>query len=141
MIVIKRPQVGAGVVIIQHNKILLAKRKGSHGAGMWGSAGGHVEFGERPSDTAKREAYEELGIRIEMLQFLCCINYVIEDKHYLDIGFTAKIRSGIPTIQPKETDRIEVVDWFSLHKLPTPLFPPVTCYLKALNTGKIYFEL
>ena len=62
-----QPKVGAGVVIIKDGQILLAKRKGSHGCGHWGSMGGHVEFGESPIEASKREAFEELGIKLEIL--------------------------------------------------------------------------
>ena len=54
-------KVGAGVVILKDGKTLLLKRKGSHSADCWGSAGGHVEFGETPAEAVKREAREELG--------------------------------------------------------------------------------
>ncbi len=135
-----RPQVGAGILIIQNHKILLAKRKGSHGALMWGSAGGHVEYGETPIETVKREAKEELGIILKNLKFLCCLNFIIDNKHYLDLGFTAEIEKGVPTIQSKEVDKIDSVAWFGLDNLPKPLFPPIKMYLKALETGQVYFE-
>jgi len=136
-----RPKVGAGIVVVNNGKILLAKRKGSHGAGMWGSAGGHVEFGEKPIDTVIREAKEELGIKLKDIEYLCTMSYVIEGKHYIDLGFKAKIRSGTPTIQPEEVNKIEEVKWFDLNKLPSPIFPPVKVYLKALKTGQVYFEM
>ncbi len=136
-----RPLVGAGILIVENNRTLLAKRKGSHGSGMWGSAGGHVEFGERPSDTVKREAKEELGIILKNVKFLCCIDAYMSGSHYIDVGFKAGIGKGKPSIQLGEENRIEKVGWFDLNQLPKPLFPPVKIYLKAFKTGQVYFEL
>ncbi|EKD56432.1 MAG: MutT/NUDIX family protein [uncultured bacterium] len=135
----KHPKVGAGAVIIKDGKTLLAKRKGSHSSGMWGSFGGHVKFGETPIEAAKREAKEELGIEIDNFTFISCANLIKGDKHFLDISFMAEIISGKPTIQ--EPHRIEEIGWYPLDDLPTPLFEPVKIVLESLKTGKRYFEI
>lgn len=135
----KSPKVGAGIVIIRDGMTLLAKRKGSHGSGMWGSVGGHVEFGETPAEAAIREAKEELGIEVGNVQFAMCMNILQEGKHYVDISFTADILSGIPSIQ--EPDKIESIGWFPLDNLPSPLFFPVATVIESIKTGKRYFEV
>ncbi|EIC82110.1 NUDIX hydrolase [Serratia sp. M24T3] len=56
------PQIGIGVLIFREGKILLGRRKGSHGAGDWSAPGGHLEFGETPEICGIREAWEETGI-------------------------------------------------------------------------------
>ncbi len=38
------PKVGVGVMILKDGKVLLTKRKGSHGAGMYSFPGGHLEY-------------------------------------------------------------------------------------------------
>ena len=132
-------KVGSGVVIIKDDKTLLAKRKGSHAAGSWGSLGGHVEFGETPIETVKREAKEELGIEIGNIEFAVCLNMLIDGKHYVDISFTAEIISGEPKIM--EPEKIEEIGWFDLDNLPSPLFGPVKAVFDALKTGNKYFEI
>jgi len=135
----KSIKVGAGVVIVKDGKTLLAKRKGSHNSGMWGSMGGHVDFGESPIDAVKREAMEELGIEIGNIEFAMCMNMIKDGKHYLDVSFTAKIVAGKPQIC--EPDKIEEIGWFSLDQLPSPLFPPVQAVLDAIKSDKKYFEV
>jgi len=133
------PKIGAGVVVIQDGMTLLAKRKGAHGEGMWGSMGGHVEFGESPVETVMREAKEELGINIGNVRFVSCTNMIKDGKHYLDVSFVAELISGEPKIQ--EPDRIEAIGWYPLSNLPQPLFDPVRIVLESLKTGEHYFEV
>ncbi len=135
----KMIQVGAGAIILQGGKTLLVKRKGSHAAGHYGSFGGHVEYGESPIETVKREAREELGIEIHNLRFASCTNMLKYGKHYIDISFVAEIASGEPRIQ--EPEKIESIGWYPLDKLPQPLFEPVKIVLEALKTGKVFYEV
>ena len=134
-------RLGAGAIIIKDGKTLLAKRKGKHALaiGHWGSSGGHVEPGESPAQAAIREAREELGIEIGNLKFLICLDEQWKNgKQYVDIIFLADILSGKPI--PMEPDKVEVVEWFPLNKLPEPIFPPVEIALRNLQTGKLYDE-
>jgi len=133
------PKVGSGVVIIRDGKTLLAKRKGAHAEGTWGSLGGHVESGESPMEASIREAREELGIEIGNLTFASCTSMIKYDRHYIDISFTAEIISGEPTIC--EPDKIEEIGWFDLEALPEPLFEPVRRVFDALKTGTVYCEV
>jgi 8-oxo-dGTP diphosphatase len=132
--------VGVGAIIIDGNqKVLLTKRKGSHGEGSYGSLGGHLEYGESPTEALKREALEELGIELEQIEFLVCTNLIKYNKHYLDLTFLAKIKAGKPTIM--EPDKIDLVGWFDLNDLPNPLFEPVRIGIEAYLKGENYFEI
>lgn len=135
----KTIQVGVGAVIIRDGKILLTKRKGSHGEGMYGSFGGHLEFGESVFDGIRREAREELGIEIKNIRFVSCTGMRKYGKHYIDISCTADIASGEPRVM--ELDKIESVEWYALEDLPEPLFEPVRIVLKALKSGEHFFEV
>jgi len=61
----KKPKVGVGIIVIKDNKVLLGKRKNSHGEGSWCFPGGHLEFNESLENCAKREVLEETGIEIK----------------------------------------------------------------------------
>jgi 8-oxo-dGTP diphosphatase len=135
----KSIQVGAGAIIILNGKTLLTKRKGAHGENTYGSFGGHVELGETPIQTVKREAFEELGIEVSNIQFLSCTNLSKYGEHFIDISFICDIAAGQPKIM--EPSRIESLDWYPLNNLPSPLFEPVTIALKAYNSGIAYYEI
>lgn len=76
------PQVGVGVLILRDGKVLLGRRKGSHGAGCWSAPGGHLEFGEAVEDCALREALEETGLALSELRHGPFSNDVFEGRHY-----------------------------------------------------------
>ena len=126
-------------MIIKDGKILLGKRKGKHGAGAYALPGGHFEYMEKFEDSAKREIAEETGIEISDIEFLCVDN--IRDyapKHYVDIGFTAKWKSG--EVVNKEPDVCEGWDWYDMDTLPSPLFPSVEHFIEAYKGGKRFFD-
>lgn len=81
------PRVGIGVFIWQNKKFIIGKRKGSHGDGTWTLPGGHLEFGETIEQAAKREAAEEVGVRIKNIKILAVTNDVFkkENKHYVTV--------------------------------------------------------
>ena len=132
-----RPLVGVGVIIIRDGKILLAERKGSHGENTWASAGGHLEFGETLEECAKREAFEEFGIHVQRMTFLCVSNIVAYDRHYIDVEFLGDLGIQSPKIQ--ERDSFANLQWFSFSELPAPLFEPVRIAIDSLLTGQSYY--
>ena len=132
-------KIGVGILIFKDGKVLLTKRKGKLlGLGTYGSVGGHVEYGEAPTEALKREAREELGIKLGNLKFLHCYSAMMYGKHYIDIMFTGEIISGEPKVL--EPDKIESVGWYDPKNLPAPLFDPVRISFEAYNNGQQYFE-
>ena len=53
---------GVGILVVYKGLVLLGRRKGSNGAGMWSAPGGRLEFGEEIEDCARRELFEETGL-------------------------------------------------------------------------------
>jgi len=63
----KQVRVGTSVILInENNEILIGKRKGSHGAGMYSIPGGHLEFGETYDEGCSRELIEEVGVAFQV---------------------------------------------------------------------------
>src|SRR3989338_10125840 len=115
------PKVGIGVMIIKDGKVLLGKRKGSHGAGEYAWPGGHMEYMESFEQCAKREVMEETGMEIENVRFLRLLNLKkYAPKHYVDIGLIADWKSGEPKL--REPNKCEEWKWFDVERLPLPRF-------------------
>lgn len=123
--VVTSPQVGVGVLIIENGRVLLGKRKGSHGAGSWSAPGGHLEFGETVEACAIREVLEETNLQISNLRFGPFTNNVFEaeHKHYVTVFVLADRATGV--LQTMEPDKCEGWAWFEWSNLPQPLFPPL----------------
>jgi len=137
--ILKFPRVGIGVLIFKKKKILLGKRKGSHGAGEYAFPGGHLEYMETIEDCAKRETFEEAGIKIKNINFQFLANVrKYKPRHYLHVGVTADYNNG--EVQIKEADKIESWDWYSLDRLPKPLFEMAKMAINSYKKNKIYFK-
>lgn len=133
------PKVGIGVMVIKDGKVLLGKRKGSHGEGEYAWPGGHMEYMESFADCAKREVKEETGMEIQNIHFLRLLN--LKDyapKHYVDVGLLADWKSGEPKI--REPHRVESWGWFSIDSLPSPLFATIQSYIEAFRGGRNFFD-
>lgn len=134
-----RPKVGLGVMVVKNGKVLLGKRKSSHGAGEWAWPGGHLEYMESFEECAKREVREETGMEIKNVRFLRLLNLkTYAPKHYVDIGMIAEWKRGEPKVL--EPEKCELWKWFAINYLPTPLFSTIESYLEAYKTGKNYFD-
>lgn len=115
-------KIGTGVLIIRNDKVLLGKRKGSHGKGSWCLPGGHLEFGETFEKGIKREAKEETGLDVELEKIISVSNEIVYNKHFVTIGVKARIVGG--EVKLREPERFEKWDWFDLNNLPNPMFIP-----------------
>ena len=132
-------KVGIGVMIMKHGKVLLGKRKGKHGAGEYAWPGGHFEYMESFTESAKREVMEETGMQIKNIKFLRLLNLKkYFPKHYVDIGLIAEWESGEP--QVLEPEKCESWDWYSMDKLPSPLFSGIDTYIEAYNGGNNFYD-
>jgi len=126
-----RPKVGVGVYIFNSkNEILFLRRQGAHGEGSWCPPGGHLEFGESFVDCARREVFEEVGVKIKNVKFFGLTNDIFDEgKHYITIAMRAEIKSG--KVKIMEPDKMTDLGWFHAKKLPKPLFLPVKNFFKA----------
>lgn len=108
-----RPNVGIGVFVFRSdtdNRILIGKRKGSHGAGVCFATaevlqrcltdpklgliahpGGHLEYGENFESCAAREVMEETGLTIKDVRFLTATTSILTDcnKQFVTIWMAA----------------------------------------------------
>ena len=121
MSAIARPLVGISVLVTKDDKLLLGKRRGSHGAGEYACPGGHLEHLESFQICGTREVLEETGLEIGPLSFLRVLNTIeYAPKHYVDLAFAALWRAGEPKVL--EPDKVERWDWYDMNDLPSPMF-------------------
>ncbi len=133
------PMVGIGATIFKDGKILLGKRKGSHGEGEYASPGGHLDYMETIEECAKRETFEETGIEIRNVRFQFLANVrKYKPKHYIHIGVIADYKCG--KVQVREPEKCEAWNWYVLDKLPKPLFWMAKLAIDSYKTKRIYFD-
>lgn len=133
------PLVGIGVMVFKEGKVLLAQRKGSHGAGEYAFPGGHLEYGESFEQCAIRETREECGIDIDDVEFLFVANILYYmPRHYVHIGLTARWAAGEPTT--REPEKSGDWGWYSLDDLPEPLFKVCGMSFESYLSGCRYYD-
>lgn len=60
----------AGVILQKNNKYLLVQEQKPKVYGLWNWPAGRINKGETPEDCARREAKEEVGFTVEILEKL-----------------------------------------------------------------------
>lgn len=131
-----KPKVGVGVATFNDGKLLLGKRKGSHGEGEWAFPGGHLEFGEDVEACAKRELLEETGLKAISTTPGPWINDLIDgNKHYITlVVFVNAFEGKLKLLEPQ---KCEGWHWFDPTSLPEPLFPPITSLIQKIGLEKL----
>ena len=116
------------IILINDNKILLQKRKGSKlWPGYYALPAGHIDEGETQYDALVREAKEELGFEINPNDIIN--NYVVLRRNffeidgkilepYIDYYFEIKKYNGVPKII--EEDKCDELLWADINNLPEP---------------------
>jgi 8-oxo-dGTP diphosphatase len=89
----------AAVAVITHpqrsDEVLLLKRRTAPHVGRWCVPGGFLAYGETPAAGARREALEEVGLEIEVVQLLHAglVDYAYRGRQIcvVEIGFLARL--------------------------------------------------
>jgi len=138
-----RPQVGMGILVMRRERVLLGRRRGSHGSGYYAAPGGHIELGESFEETARREVMEETGLKITNLRLLSVGNYLFSrpdgDRHYIDVDFVCEAPEGDPLLM--EPEKCEGWNWYDLNDLPDPLFIVTRRMIESLQSGVLIKDL
>jgi 8-oxo-dGTP diphosphatase len=126
-----------GVLVMRRGRVLLGRRRGSHGDGDYAAPGGHIEFGESFEQAARREVREETGLEITDMRLLSVGNYVFKredgERHYIDVDFVCESPIGEPRLM--EHEKCDGWDWYELDDLPQPLFIVTRRMIESLRSG------
>jgi len=98
------------------NTVLLGMKKRGFGQGKWNGFGGKVAEGESVQDAAKRELFEESGLKAQDLQKMGVVEFswknTPEEILQVHIFKTTQV-----TGEPKETEEMRP-QWFLTSKVP-----------------------
>ena len=135
-----RPKVGVGIMIVKDGKVLLGRRRGSHGAGEFAFPGGHLEFMESFTDCVRRELIEECGLEVGEIRFQFLANVAkYAPKHYVHVGLVADWSAGEP--RNVEPDKCDGWDWYAPDALPEPIFEMARLAFVCRETGQNFFDV
>jgi len=113
--------IGVGAVVIENGKILLVKRAFDPGTGKWSVPGGLVELGEKLSEACAREAEEETGLRVQVLELINVFDMIEKEDsgkikyHYVLVEFLVKPVSG----ELKPNAEVSELRWFTREETKT----------------------
>lgn len=90
------PKVAAAVLVEENSRILLTQRSVEPDKGKWALPAGFINAFEDPANAARRECFEETGLKVEILDLLTLISGR-EQAHGADfiLIYRAKIIGGI----------------------------------------------
>lgn len=114
-----RPFVGVGAVVLNGDRVLLARRGNPPKAGDWSLPGGAQMVGETVFEAACREVREETGLDIEVLGVVDVVDSIHRDPdgriryHYTLVDVVAQSDGDAATAG----DDAAAVGWFSLGDL------------------------
>lgn len=127
----------------QPPNVLLGMKKKGFGAGRWNGFGGKVEPGETIEDAARRELFEEAGIKTKDIEKAGVLEFEFRgNPELLEVHvFRAKDFRG----EPSESDEMRPV-WFHEATLPfEAMWPDDRHWMPFFLTrrpfhGKFYFD-
>lgn len=118
-----------GALIEKDGKYLVCKRKSDDRFGsLWEFPGGKVEHGEDKTSALKREIKEELGIEIDIYEFIHIFEDEVCDMKIVVYLYRASIKNGNP-----ECIECDELKWLSLDEIGSLNLAPAD--------KKVYFYL
>ena len=102
-------------LVHQHPKILLGMKKIGFGKGRWNGFGGKVESGETIENAAKRELFEEVGIKANQIEKVGILQF--EPLGVPDILEVHIFKTTNFSGEPKESDEM-LPSWFFIDQIP-----------------------
>jgi len=131
-------KVAVNVIFKKDGCVLLGKRIGRVGYGLWCVPGGKLEPGESLLGGARREAEEETGVKVDGLIFSSIINDPEGGTHWIHVNFVAGNLDPRPVVT--EPEKFEKWEFFSPDQLPE-CFGPHKKIIELFFQGQKYSEM
>ena len=127
--------VGGGIFIVKEGRVLLQRRADN---GLWSMHSGAMEIGETLEENARRELFEETGLRAGELELLGIFSgedmrhtYPNGDKVCIvQVMYIAREYEGEIKLQKEELSELR---WFDIGALPDDINPPDNQAFRALE--------
>lgn len=103
------------VVVSKGSRVLMVKARRGFSKGHWNFPGGFMDYGEGPEAGAKREAEEELGVKVALDGLLNTYVTGFPGKPSYTLGFVYRGHVASERFRLKP-DEIESSDWFSVDR-------------------------
>jgi len=110
----RAPVVAVGAVVTWGQRVLLIRRGAEPGRGEWSIPGGKLELGEKITQAAQREIWEECGIEIDVGDVVGVTERIIRDDqgrirfHYILVDVAAAPAGHPPAVVKARSDALEV---------------------------------
>jgi 8-oxo-dGTP diphosphatase len=118
--------------------VLLIQRKNGPFQGSWALPGGFVDIGEDLESAARRELWEETGLRVRTLRQVGAFGKPGRDprERTISIAFLARIGHNKNSKKIRAADDARDVKWFNVRGLPTLAFDHRRIIRQALESVK-----
>ena len=120
--------IGTRVMVIEEDKLLLVKPVYLD---YWTLPGGAAKRGESLDQTARREVWEETGVRLGPLTLLGVYDNLYEGKR----DYVVLFQAGCVSREEVSSWEVERAEFFSLEDLPTDLSPATLLRLEERAAG------
>ncbi len=90
---ITKPVPGAAVVCLKGDSVLLVQRGREPNLGRWSYPGGKIQAGETARDAARREALEETGLEVRVLDVIDVYDAIFPPYHYTVTDYLAEVET------------------------------------------------
>lgn len=121
------PGVGVFLLSPDRSRIVLGRRLGAHGDGLFATPGGHIDEGETIEEAASRELTEETGIRLPPSAFslVAVVDFMPPawDMPYV-MFYCAAVYDGAGSVRVMEPNKCAGWEWYPLDALPNDVYIP-----------------
>lgn len=128
------PLIGVGAVVIQQDKVLIARRGNPPMQGLWTLPGGVLELGETLAAGVAREVREETGLLVEPVELIELFDRIHKQDdriqfHYVIADYLCRVTGGVLQAA-SDADAVQWIErsaWSSSGDLaPGVVLDPVT---------------